>query len=204
MNSFTFYKNYYYLIKSLNENNQNIIRKAILDYMFENIEPNFTEENGELFYIWINLKMPLDTSKKQGFNSLKSKQKPKEIQKKSKQKPKENQTKTNNISNFLFLFSNINIKNNRNNIEELFKEYLELRIKRKYVLGETVIKRLINKLNEYGKTDRDKMEIIQNAINGAWKDFYPLKESLPEWFDENTEVPNESSEELKELIKKYE
>ena len=205
MNSFTFYKNYYYLIKSLNEENQNVIRKAILDYMFEDINPTFTEADGELFYIWINLKMPLDTSKKQGYNSLKTKQNPKEIQKKSKQKPKRNQTKTNNISTFLFLFSNLNINNNRKDIEDLFKEYLELRVKQKYVLSETVVTRLINKLNEYGKTDKAKKEIIQNAINGAWKDFYPLKEgALPDWCDEDyKEDPIENSE-IKELIGKYE
>ena len=42
----------------------------------------------------------------------------------------------------------------RKDIEDLFKEYLELRIKQKYVLSETVVTRLINKLNEYGKTDK--------------------------------------------------
>ena len=83
----------------------------------------------------------------------------------------------NNISIFLFLFSNLYISNlnNKDNIYNLLIEYLELRIKKKYTLTETTVKRLINKLNEYGKTDEEKEEIIMNAINGAWKDFYPLK-----------------------------
>ena len=33
----------------------------------------------------------------------------------------------------------------------------------------------MQKLNEYGKTDEDKIEIISQAINGKWKDFYELK-----------------------------
>ena len=34
---------------------------------------------------------------------------------------------------------------------------------------------MTKKLNEYGKTDEDKIEIISQAINGKWKDFYELK-----------------------------
>ena len=72
--------------------------------------------------------------------------------------------------------SNININNinNKNNIYSLLEEYLDIRKKNKYVVSETVVKRLINKLNEFGKTDDEKITIIENAINGKWKDFYPV------------------------------
>lgn len=69
---------------------------------------------------------------------------------------------------------NINNKNNINNIYSLFKEYIKLREDNKYNISETIINRLIKKLNEYGKTDEDKIEIISQAINGEWKDFYGL------------------------------
>ena len=133
------------------------------------------------------------------------------LKKQTKNKPKTNQTgnqkQTNNISisisNFLFLFSNLYISNlnNKDNIYKLFKEYLELRTKNKYTVTETVVKRLINKLNEYGTTDKEKIEIITNAINGAWKDFYPLKkhEEKPNWYGKEQEETSASDDEIKEL-----
>ena len=153
---FTFYKNYYDIIKYLDDNNKLIMLNAILEYIFEEKEP---ELEGLNLGIWNNIKMPLNTTKT---NITKG--------------------KANNISYFLFLFSNLYISNlnNKNNIYKLFKEYLELRTKNKYTLTETVVKRLINKLNEYGATDEEKIEIITNAINGAWKDFYPLKKTKKE------------------------
>ena len=69
---------------------------------------------------------------------------------------------------------NINNKNNINNIYNLFKEYIKLREDNKYNISETIINRLVKKLNEYGKNDEDKIEIISQAINGKWKDFYNL------------------------------
>lgn len=72
-------------------------------------------------------------------------------------------------------FNKINIKNNKELIYNLFKEYIKLREDNKYNISETIINRLIKKLNEYGKTDEDKIEIISQAINGKWKDFYELK-----------------------------
>lgn len=209
---FTFYKNYYDIIKYLNDEQKVLIVNAILEFMFEDKEPKL---EGLLLGIWNNIKMPLNTTKNKVIKGKKGGA-PKgnnNAKKTTKKQPKNNLKTTkkqaNNISvsvsSFLFLFSNLNINNNRKDIEDLFKEYLELRVKQKYVLSETVVARLINKLNEYGKTDRAKKEIIQNAINGAWKDFYPLKENeLPEWWDEDyKEEPIENSE-IKELIGKYE
>ena len=72
-------------------------------------------------------------------------------------------------------FNKINIKNNKELIYNLFKEYIKLREDNKYNISETIINRLVKKLNEYGKTDEDKIEIISQAINGKWKDFYELK-----------------------------
>lgn len=175
---FTFYKNYYDIIKYLDDNNKLIMLNAILEYIFEEKEP---ELEGLNLGIWNNIKMPLNTTKINIINGKKG-GRPKtqtKTEKKPKAKPK---GKANNISYFLFLFSNLYISNlnNKDNIYKLFKEYLELRTKNKYTVTETVVKRLINKLNEYGTTDEEKIEIITNAINGAWKDFYPLKKNKKE------------------------
>ena len=184
MNSFTFYHNYYELIKYLNNEDRLALYDAIFKYMFEEED---TEFDGLNKGIWTNLKMPLNTSKKQYLNGIKGgapvgndnakkivkQNNPKTTQKQPNPQPKNKQIY---ISSFLFLFSNLNISNlnNKNNIYKLLEEYLELRNKNKYVVSETVVKRLINKLNEYGTTDELKEEIILKAINGKWKDFYPI------------------------------
>lgn len=114
-----------------------------------------------------------------------------------KENKKRNQ---NNISDFIFLFNNliINNINNKDSIYKLLEEYLDIRIKNKYVVNETVVKRLINKLNEYGLNDGEKIMVIENAINGKWKDFYPLKEHNPEWFDKELKNEPLTEEEKKE------
>lgn len=197
VNGFTFYRNYFELIRYLPNEERLKMYDAIFGYIFEEIEPEFDGLNKG---IWINLKMPLNTSKTNIENGKKGgrtkKRKETEIKPKGKRKESEKKAKAeaNNISIFLFLFSNLYISNlnNKDNIYNLLTEYLELRIKNKYPLTETIVKRLINKLNEYGKTDEEKQEIIMNAINGAWKDFYPLKES-------KTEQPKKKETQMEQL-----
>lgn len=205
---FMVYDNYYYLLNVVDEYKQQKLALAIFKYMFEDIEPNFDTDK-QLKGIWINLKMPLDTSKKQSKNGSKG-GRPKKPKKSQTETQKESQKKTNNISTFLFLFSNLYISNNKEYIYNLLEEYLELRKSKKYTLNETIVKRLVNKLNKYGTTDEEKIEIITNAINGAWKDFYPLKkeyvETKPDWFNKDIEVGQATEEEIKEmndLLKEY-
>ena len=216
INGFTFYKNYYELIDCLPKKDKLLMLENIVDYVFKDIEP--TGLKGMNQAIWNNIVLPINTSKNNSLRSI-GKGAPKgnqnaskkTNQRQTKNKPKTNQTgnqkQTNNISisisNFLFLFSNLYISNlnNKDNIYKLFKEYLELRTKNKYTVTETVVKRLINKLNEYGTTDKEKIEIITNAINGAWKDFYPLKkhEEKPNWYGKEQEETSASDDEIKEL-----
>lgn len=179
INSFTFYRNYYDIYKYLKDEDKLLMINAIFEYIFEDKEPSLSGLN---LGIWNNIKMPLNTTKTNIINGKKGGRPKTQSKTETKPKAKPNakpKVKANNISNFLFLFSNININNNnnRNNIDSLLKEYLEIRIKNKYILSETVVKRLVNKLNEYGKTDEEKIEILEKAINGGWKDFYPLKKS---------------------------
>ncbi len=209
---FTFYKNYYDIIKYLKSEDKVIMIEAILSFMFEDKEPTLEGLN---LGIWNNIRMPLNTTKNNMLNGQKGgapkgnknalKNNPKTTQKQPTIQPtRQPKNKQIYISYFLFLFSNFYISNinNKNTIYDLFKEYLELRIKKKYVLTETVVKRLINKCNEYGKTDEEKIEIITNAINGAWKDFYPLKENKnkkPNWYGKEIAEETATEEDIKKL-----
>ena len=193
---FPFYKNYYELLDNLPIEDKRLMLEVIVDFIFKGIEP--IELKGMNLAIWNNIKMPLSNIKKQILNGSKGGRPKKEENpkdnptkkpnKNQKDNPKRNQ---NNISNFIFLFNNliINNINNKDSIYKLLEEYLDIRIKNKYVVNETVVKRLINKLNEYGLNDGEKIMVIENAINGKWKDFYPLKEHNPEWF--NKELQND-------------
>lgn len=213
--SFTFYRNYYELLDNLPIEDKRLMLEVIADYMFKNVEPKGLVKMN--LAIWNNIKMPLDTSKNNSLRSIgngapngNQNASKKQTKNKPENKPKTNQKgnrkQTNNISNFLFLFSNLYISNlnNKDNIYKLLEEYLDIRNKNKYVVNETVVNRLINKLNEYGNNDEEKKEIISNAINGKWKDFYPLKEHKPEWFDKelkNEEMTKEDKEEMDKLLR---
>lgn len=188
--NFTFYKNYYEIIKHLDAEDRLEMYEAIIKYMFEDEEPKLS---GLKEGIWINIKMPLNTSKNNVINgkkggapkgnknankasNFKGKKENKTTQKQPKNNPKTTEGTTekqaNNISTFYFLISNFYFNDN---INKLLEEYINIRIKNKYTITENIINRLCNKLIEYSTNDEEKEEIILNAINGAWKDFYPLK-----------------------------
>ena len=108
IDKFTFYKNYFEILKYLPDKDRLKMYDAILNYMFENKEP---ELNGLLQGIWINIKMPLDTNKKNINNGIKGGRPKNNNQDKTQTttqiKPKcEPKVKANNISYFLFLISN--------------------------------------------------------------------------------------------------
>lgn len=187
-NKFSYYRNIYEMIRYLPNKNRLELSDAINDYMFENAEPVF---EGLSSGMWINIKRILDGYKTRVKNGKKggaptgnsnakkqSKNNQDNNSKTTQKQPKEQleNNKNNILYYYNFIFSIFKFNSNINN---LLKEYLELRIKKKYTLSETIVKRLCNKLNEYGKTDEEKEIIILNAINGGWKDFYPLKDEKP-------------------------
>ena len=194
--AFSFYKSYYEALKEIPEKDKKDVIFAMINYVFEDKKPKLKGVNK---VIWALIKPNLDKSKnKSNGNSgapignqnalkpLENQEKNGIIKKQSKnnQKTIKNQSLPHDIS---YSYSYINnslsyiIFNNSNNKEliyKLFKEYIKLREDNKYNISETIINRLVKKLNEYGKTDEDKIEIISQAINGKWKDFYKLnKES---------------------------
>ena len=122
---FTFYKNYYELIKYLPNKERLQLFDTIMKYMFDDEEQ---ELNGLLKGIWINLKMPLDNSKTNIENGKKG-GRPKNRNKTetkteliTETKPK---VKANNISIFLFLISNFNLINNNELLKNKIIEFLE-------------------------------------------------------------------------------
>ena len=130
--SFTFYKNYYDILKYLKDDEKLLLYNSIMEYIFENKEPVL---DGLMLGIWNNIKMPLNTTKNKIINGSKGGLKISKIQVKAKQNGKQNLSKVvskteakdiakgkaNNISisisNFLISISNlvINRLNELNN-----------------------------------------------------------------------------------------
>ena len=191
--AFSFYKSYYEALKEIPEKDKKDVIFAMINYVFEDKKPKLKGVNK---VIWALIEPNLDKSKNKSngnsgapignqnaLKSLENQGKNDIIKKQSKnnQNSIKNQSLPHDIS---YSYSYINnslsyiIFNNSNNKEliyNLFKEYIKLREDNKYNISETIINRLVKKLNEYGKTDEDKIEIISQAINGEWKDFYELK-----------------------------
>ena len=225
INRFTFYSNYYEIIKYLPDKERLKIYDAIVKYMFDNEEPKL---NGLLSGIWINIKMPLDNNKKNINNGLKggrplqrneTEQKPnnnpKETQLITQDKPNnEPKGKANNISIFLFLISNNNYKYiiNNGNIYNSIKEWLEYKQERKEKYTETGLSKLLNKIDNqidiYGEqTIIDLIEeCMSNNYQGIiWDKLKNQKNnkkvtSTPDWFGK--EIKDEDmSEDAKRVYK---
>ena len=212
INSFTFYRDYYFLIDTLPLKDKTEILLAIVDYMFKDKEPNLIGHNQAIFN---TLKYQLNTSKNN--SKRKTKKEPEENRKETGEEPNNNQIETEeepkenktSVLSFIFYISNNCLEKREyegekpllNELDSLFNEYIELRRKNKMVISDTVLNRLWNKLKPYD--DETKKEMLGNAINGKWKDLYPLDptkvEKLPKWFDEDIQDEILTEEELKEF-----
>lgn len=210
---FTFYKNYYELIKYLPNKERLQVIDAILKYMFENQETQFT---GLLSGIWINLKMPLENSKTNIENGKKGgrPKKPKETEPitetKSQKKPK---AKANNISIFLFLISNFYLINNNNILKNKIIEYLEYKeYEKKEIYKEKGMNSLLvqieKKAKEYGS--EAVVDLITECMANNWKGIIWEKikkpnnsEKMPEWFDKEIKQNKEGLDELNNLLEDF-
>ena len=184
--SFTFYDNYYKLLKLLNEDDKKTISLAILEYIFEDKEP--TQLNDNCSYVWENIVMPLNTSKKQALNVGKRWE-----EKDTKEDTKSN-TKKDTNNNFLFLISNL-IKEGL--LREKVEKWLKYKTERKEYYKETGFKSLLtqiqNNVNKYGE---DKViELIEDSMANNYKGiiFDKLKKQkqverkAPEWVGKKIE-----------------
>ena len=216
---FTFYKNYYELVKYLPDNERLKLLDAILKYMFDGEEPDF---EGLIKGIWVNLKMPLDNSKiniengkkggapKGNTNALKT------TQKQPKNNPKTTQKQANNISIFLFLISNLYILNNNTKLKDKIIEYLEYKEfekKEKYKERgmKSLLKQISDKVEEYG--DEAVINLIDECMGNNWSGIIwdkikPTKkkqgeEKLPEWWDKKYEKKTENLNELNQIFEEF-
>lgn len=168
INKFTFYRNYYEIAKYLPDKDQLRLYQAIFEYVFEDKEP---ELKTLLKGIWTNIKMPLDTNKKNIINGknggrpanankteIKPRENPEETQNITQEEPKaEPKRKANNISYFLFLISNNNYKYIIVNTKlyNILLDWLKYKQERKEIYKETGLKNLLaqieKQVEEYGE-----------------------------------------------------
>ena len=191
---FSFYKSYYDCLQDLEKKDQYEMLDAMLDYVFKSKKPKL---KGIKKTIWTIIEPNLNTSKnrsngnsgapKGNQNACKIREN-EEKNETIKKQSKNNQNSINDIKDISLSlsyslssslsYSNSNIINN-NILNKLFIEYIKLREDKNYILNETVISRLVNKLEQVGN-DEERKEMIEQAIMGSWKDFYPIEqESKP-------------------------
>ena len=90
-----------------------------------------------------------------------------------------------------------------NLLNDLFKDFLELRKKIKAVNSERAIKMLINKLSKY--EDNVKIKMLERSILNSWKDVYELpkekyKEPEPSWLNQEIKERDELTDEEREWL----
>lgn len=205
--SFTFYKNYYELLDNLPTEDKRLMLEVIVDYIFRDVEPIGLEKMN--LAIWNNIKMPLDTSKKQALNGLRG-GRPKsedetqietqtesqtetqiETQKKANEKAKR---KTNNISTFLFLLSNFNFYKDKELLRKKIEEWLKYKWERNEYYKETGFKSLLNQIQKNVETYNEEtvIELIDECMANNWKGiiFDKLKNKKPDV--KQTDIKSES------------
>lgn len=216
INNFTFYRNYYELLDNLPTEDKRLMLEVIVDYVFRDVEPIGLEKMN--LAIWNNIKMPLETTKKNILNGKKGGRPKKEEN--PNQNPNDNPTnnpnpnpkaKQNNISTFLFLISNFKFLEDRGLLRGKIEEWLKYKWERKEYYKETGFKSLLAKLekatNQYG------VENIINLIDECMANNYKgiifeklekqsknnKKNSIPEWFGEKLDEEQLTEKEKKEM-----
>lgn len=190
---FSFYKSYYDCLQDLDKKDQYEMLDAMLDYVFRNKKPKL---KGIKKTIWTIIEPNLNTSKnrsngnsgapKGNQNACKIREN-EEKNETIKKQSKNNQNSINDIKDISLSlsyslssslsYSNSSIINN-SILNKLFIEYIKLREDNNYTLSETVISRLINKL-EKANDDEERQEMLEQAINGKWKDLYQSEQKKP-------------------------
>ena len=197
--SFTFYKDYYNLIDTLDFDSKLTLLNAIVDYVFKDIEPQLTGHNQAIFN---TLKHQLDVSKNKSTSTskpLSNKEKNKKIKSKSnenqmkiKSKSNENQieikrgNKT-SVSSFLFYIYNLEFYKDRGLLRGKIEEWLNYKNERNELYKEQGFKSLLtkieNEVNKYG--EEPVVDLITECMSNNWKGII---------WDKLTKVkPNENS-----------
>lgn len=210
MKGFTFYNNYYELIKYLPNEEKYKMYDAIFQYMFDDVEPDF---DGLLKGLWINIKMPLNTSKNNSGRGGRKNRKETDL------KPIKNRIKTeketnNNISYFLFLISNNKYKyiNKDGNIYKSITEWLEYKKQRKETYKEKGLESLLTQIDrqceEHGEDNVINLitECMASNYKGIIFDKIKNLKNNPGWMNKKVEKENITDgekKELEELLKEF-
>ena len=214
MKSFTFYRNYYELIRYLDDKERLKLYDAIVEYIFEDKEPKLEKlSNG----IWINLKMPLETSKNNAGRGGRPKTDKKPIKNRLKTDSKTD-LKTNN--NFLFLISNFLFLKDRGLLRGKIEEWLEYKKQRKdktytEIGFKKLLKQIENNVNEYG--EQAVIDLIDECMGNNYQGiiFDKLKnkkpnqkitkeEIIPDWFNKDLSEESDLTDEDREFIRQVE
>ena len=210
MKGFTFYNNYYELIKYLPDEDRHKMYDAIFQYMFDDFEPDF---DGLLKGIWINIKMPLDTSKNNAGrggrkNRIKTDLKP------IKNRIKTEKETNNNISYFLFLISNNKYKyiNKDGNIYKTITEWLEYKKQRKETYKEKGLESLLTQIDKQCELhgEDNVVNLINECMASNYKGiiFDKIKnvKSSPDWMNKKVEkqkLTDREEEELERILEDF-
>lgn len=209
VNSFTFYNNYYELLKYLSDEDRLELYDAIFKYMFDDKEPDLTDlKKG----IWVNLKMPLDTSKNNAGRGGRTKQEKNRLE--TEKKPIENRLKTDlkTNNNFLFLISNFLFLKDRGLLRGKIEEWLEYKKQRKdktytEIGFKKLLKQIENNVNKYG--EQAVIDLIDECMGNNYQGiiFDKLKyqkktkheEITPDWFNQEQVLEKTSEEDQEEM-----
>ena len=217
INSFTFYKDYYYLIDTMPIEDKKELAVAILDYVFKDLEPNLNGHNQAIFN---TLSRQLDCSK----NKSKSARKANQIE--IKQKSNQNQTEIKkgnktSVLSFKFYVSNLEFLKDRGLLRGKIEDWLDYKWERKEPYKETGFKSLMTRIEKYTeKFGEEKMiELIDECMASNYKGiiFEKLdKHNLPDKtklereklkkFDNahSEEATPEEMKEMDEFLKQFE
>ena len=217
INSFTFYKDYYYLIDTMPIEDKKELAVAILDYVFKDLEPDLNGHNQAIFN---TLSRQLDCSK----NKSKSARKINQIEIKQKSNQKQTEIKKGNktsVLSFKFYISNLEFLKDRGLLRGKIEDWLDYKWERKEPYKETGFKSLMTRIEKYTKKfgEEKMIELIDECMASNYKGiiFEKLdKHNLPDKtklereklkkFDNahSEEATPEEMKEMDEFLKQFE
>ena len=221
--SFILYNSFYEPIKALKNEQLGKLLRAIFDYT---INGEITQDNEIMVaFMFIKNQIDLDTKKWSEEKIKRSNAGKKGMQNRWNNKNNDvknvitkNKSVINDITNITDNVNeneNVNVNENVYNkniyysdkkLNDLFKEFLQVRKKLKAVNSERAIQMLIKKLDNY---DNDiKYKMIEQSIVHSWKDVYELKNvpKVPEWYGKEInkkEMSEGEVAELKDMLKDF-
>ena len=110
-----------------------------------------------------------------------------QIKPKSKPKQKPLEDDNDNINDNIIVIENKDIYYSNIELNKTFLEYLNVRKSIKLDISKSIIERLQRKLDNYD--DEIKIEMLENAIIGKWKNIYELDKK--KMVSKNRELPDE-------------